>query len=90
MGSHQTMMVIAETDKFPNISKSINDMNKTIPIVVILFIIGLVSCKKNKNDWTGPSLSYKENNIQKRIYLIDSVQSMSRNLKSFEDNNRQL
>jgi hypothetical protein len=66
-------------------------MNKIVLIVTLLCITCLLSCKKNKSGWTGGStLSYKESKIQKRIYLIDSVQSVSRNLMSFEDDDRQL
>lgn len=65
-------------------------MNKIASFVVLLFITSLVSCKKDKSEWTGFTISYKESKTQKRIYFMDSLQSTSRNLKSFEDADRQL
>ncbi|MBO0324174.1 hypothetical protein J0X14_17830 [Muricauda sp. CAU 1633] len=63
-------------------------MNKIFPSLFIMFFI--IACKTKGNDFAGPALSYKESEIQKRLYLQDSVQSKSYKFKSFSDDDREL
>ena len=90
MGSLQMVMRDAEMDNIflPQISTIL--MNKIVPIIITVVLICILSCKKEANELDGDSLSYKESEIQKRLYLMEKIRRKTYELKSFADEDREL
>lgn len=65
-------------------------MNKIIAIAFVLSLFCTISCKKEEGEINGKYISFKENEVHKKLYLMDKVRSQTLKLKSFEDEDREL
>ncbi|MEW2922275.1 hypothetical protein AB1A65_12450 [Muricauda sp. ANG21] len=65
-------------------------MNKIVLFFLALSSIWIISCKKQQSKLNIETLTYKESEIQKKIYLMDKVRGKTHKLKSFADENREL
>jgi len=65
-------------------------MKKNVLFVFVLFLTCIISCNKKKSDLNGQTLTYKESEVQKKLYLMDKIRSKTHKLKSFADEDREL
>ncbi|MER3374700.1 MAG: hypothetical protein RIM83_08710 [Allomuricauda sp.] len=64
-------------------------MKKNVLFVFVLSLIGMISCK-DKEGINVETLTYKESEMHKKLYLMNKIRSKTHKLKSFADEDREL
>ncbi|WP_156102327.1 hypothetical protein [Muricauda sp. MAR_2010_75] len=65
-------------------------MKKVATLVLVLILTSMLSCKKEETGINAQSLTYKEGEMHKKLYLMEKIRSKTHKLKSFADEGREL